>query len=60
MGTGLDFDFLNNVSFFEAGAVVVKKMTLNPFLLLLWRDLLRLTTQVQNPDHFKDLKSGIQ
>jgi len=29
----------------QAGAVVVKKMTLNPFLLLLWRDLLRLTTQ---------------
>ena len=32
----------------KAGAVVVKKMTLNPFLLLLWRDLLRLTTQVSN------------
>ena len=32
----------------KAGAVVVKKMTLNPFLLLLWRDLLRLTTQVNN------------
>ena len=30
----------------KAGAVVVKKMTLNPFILLLWRDLLRLTTQV--------------
>lgn len=29
----------------QAGAVVVKKMTLHPFILLLWRDLLRLTTQ---------------
>ena len=38
--------FYNSHLILKAGAVVVKKMTLNPFLLLLWRDLLRLTTQV--------------
>ena len=38
--------FVFSKIYLKAGAVVVKKMTLNPFILLLWRDLLRLTTQV--------------